>query len=90
MKGKKRYTVQVTEISHCWGSVEVDAASQEEAEALAEDLFDSATSDEATLEFQTIVMTEDGVPVAWSDEAARLDPANPYSSGPAGSKEAKE
>jgi hypothetical protein len=78
MKGNKHYQVRVTETCVNWGVVEVDAPSQREAERMAEERFDSGEHEDGTVEVDTLVLTQDGHWVGWSEEDSRADPDNPY------------
>lgn len=64
-----RYVVRV-EVCCPEGEVEVEAATQEEAEWLARDEFEP--------KYTSTILTENGVPVEWSAEAHARDSSNPY------------
>ena len=78
MNEKKRYEVHVTETHFFWGSVEVEARSQQEAQEIAAEEFQVDWSDSDLLDWGTQILTEEGVPVSWSTEAFKGDPRNPY------------
>ena len=75
---KKKYRVHVTETITNYGIIEVEAYSQFEAEMVAEDEFQSSEHDDGTVGWDTCLLSENGVPVVWSDEAAAKGSDSPY------------
>jgi hypothetical protein len=75
---KKRFEVRVTETWLFWGSVEVEAESQDKAEQLAAEEFQVSWEDSDCSDRTTEISTEDGQPMKWSADAFERDSNNPY------------